>query len=177
MTSDTIFSTSLFTILGQQKDVVDIESLMSVSKEIESDWLTEALFQEVHRYVLAEYPFMAWVYRTLPTEVGSLILPLAYKVPWMMREIFAQIDISTLDGIVEWFISTLEEVHPFQDGNRRTCFICLEAHLRHIGYDIVNLGDKRREWESIHYSSSNLPKEDRFIALKTLILSTIYHIQ
>jgi fido (protein-threonine AMPylation protein) len=160
---------SISSIISGSAHPIDTELLVTLAINIEKDWLTEILMKQIHSIILSEYPIMAWVYRTLPITVWDLNLPLAYRVPTLMRELFKQSDLTTLRGIVTWFISVLEEIHPFLDGNRRTCFICLEAQLRHIGIPIVWLGNKRHIWEYIHYTHSKREREDRISLLIELI--------
>jgi prophage maintenance system killer protein len=49
-----------------------------------------------------------------------------------MKEEFESNTLSTLEDCCDFFITVLEEIHPFMDGNRRTVFLAFEAQLMHL---------------------------------------------
>jgi fido (protein-threonine AMPylation protein) len=116
--------------------------------------LTEQRFCRLHQSMYHDYDGMAGIYRTLPVLVNWLSLPLSHQVSSLVWRAFTDIDISTLTWSVEWFITILEHIHPFMDGNGRTCMLALESHLIHLGYAPFYFGENRDIWESITYTKT-----------------------
>ena len=150
---DTTVEGMIYSVLGEIPENRK-NSLVSILNQIIEVWLNEELFKELHSEILYEYDFLAGKYRTLPTCVNWLSIPLSYKVPELMREIF-QNNISNFDDLMIFFVNILESIHPFQDANRRTCFLALGAQLSHMGYPIINIGELRWFWESIKSLSTS----------------------
>jgi hypothetical protein len=149
---------------------IDIASALF---EIHSTGISESNFCTLHKCITHEHPWMGGVYRTLPIQAGKLNLPLAFEVPNLMRTLFECSDFKTLHGCVVWFVQTLEGIHPFFDGNRRTCFLGLEAQLRYIGYTSLSVGEHRDVWERISYSRSGLPEAQRINMYSDFLLSIV----
>lgn len=93
-----------------------------------------------------ELDFAAGIWRTLPLKWGKTDFAPAYRVPELMEDIF-QKERKTPEEILAWTIETIWYIHPFLDGNRRTCWMYTNMWLESLAYAPINWDVMKTLWE------------------------------
>lgn len=110
---------------------------------------TPQSLQELHKTLFqdSEFAFTAGQWRTLPLKGGKTVFAPAYQVPSLIDELFAK-KRTTLVDIIDWTVSAVGYIHPFLDGNRRTCWQFANLWLIYLCYPPINWEYIRPYWEA-----------------------------
>ena len=107
----------------------------------------------IHKALFAntEHDFHAGRLRTLGVHAGSIEFPLAYQVKALLQQTF--IDLPHPLCIIDWTTFVLSYIHPFFDGNRRTCWQFCNIFLQDNGLKPIDWDAIRPFWESTLFYS------------------------
>ena len=53
-----------------------------------------------------------------------------------------------MSSVLAWTIEVMDHIHPFLDGNRRTCWKFTNLWLQHLGYKELDWDALRPIWEN-----------------------------
>ncbi|HQV23129.1 MAG TPA: Fic family protein, partial [Agitococcus sp.] len=103
-----------------------------------------------HRHLFAgtEHDFHAGRLRTLSVHAGSQSFPLAREVKHLMTQTFL-IGLPHPLCVVDWVVYVLSSIHPFLDGNRRTCWMFANNYLAEQGFYPIDWDGFRPCWEQV----------------------------
>ena len=93
-----------------------------------------------------EIDFAAGIWRTIPLKWGITHFAPAYRVTELIEEIFLP-ERKTRNDILEWVVYTIWYIHPFLDGNRRTCWLYANMWLKSLNIEPIDWESLRPIWE------------------------------
>jgi Fic family protein len=121
--------------------------------------LGEPAVREIHRrIVLRSQPEIAGVYSSLPRRIAGsrVIFPNPFKIPELMRQFGAWL--ATAEPVPSASFEAhfrLSAIHPFSDGNGRTCRLLMNLALLRGGYPpvAVRMEDRKNYLDALEAAS------------------------